>query len=52
MRSPSMFKPPCNGELFQQGHIIAHPRHDYFEDEADKVQYFQNRFQIRPQEMP
>jgi hypothetical protein len=32
--------------------IIAHPHHDYFEGEADKVQYFQNHFQIRPQEMP
>ena len=32
--------------------IIAHPHHDYFEGEADKVQYFQDHFQIRPQEMP
>jgi hypothetical protein len=32
--------------------IIAHPQHNYFEGEADKVEYFQNHFKIRPQEMP
>jgi hypothetical protein len=32
--------------------IIAHQQHDYFEGEAEKVQYFQDHFQIRPQEMP
>jgi len=32
--------------------ILAHPHHDYFEGESDKVQYFQERLQIPPQEMP
>ena len=32
--------------------ILSHFGFDYFEGEADKVQYFEERFQIRPQEMP
>jgi hypothetical protein len=32
--------------------ILAHPDHHYFEGESDKVQYFQERLQVRPQEMP
>jgi hypothetical protein len=32
--------------------ILAHPDHQYFEGESDKVQYFQERLQIRLQEMP
>ena len=32
--------------------ILGHSQFDYFEGEADKVQYFENRFQIRPQDLP
>lgn len=32
--------------------ILGHLDYDYFEGEFDKVQYFQEQFQIRPQEMP
>lgn len=32
--------------------VLRHPQHDYLEGEAEKVQYFEDRFQIRPQEMP
>jgi hypothetical protein len=32
--------------------ILGHFDFDYFEGEADKVQYFEERFQISPQEMP
>ena len=32
--------------------VLRHPQHDYLEGEAEKVQYFEERFQIRPQDMP
>jgi hypothetical protein len=32
--------------------ILGHSEFDYFEGEADKVQYFEDRFQIRPQDIP
>ena len=32
--------------------VLDHPQHDYLEGEAEKVQYFEERFQIRPQDMP
>lgn len=32
--------------------ILSHLEYDYFEGETEKVQYFEQRFQIRPQEMP
>jgi len=32
--------------------ILGHSQFDYFEGEADKVQYFEDRFQIRPQDIP
>ena len=32
--------------------VLGHLQHDYFEGEAEKVQYFEERFHIRPQEMP
>jgi hypothetical protein len=32
--------------------ILGHLHFDYFEGEFDKVQYFQEQFHIRPQEMP
>jgi hypothetical protein len=32
--------------------VLGHLRYEYFEGEAEKVQYFEERFQIRPQDMP
>ena len=32
--------------------LLAHLEFDYFEGEADKVQYFAQHFEVRPQEMP
>jgi hypothetical protein len=32
--------------------VLGHLQHDYFESEAEKVQYFEQRFGIRPQDMP
>ncbi|MFZ0212253.1 MAG: hypothetical protein WAL55_06055 [Candidatus Acidiferrales bacterium] len=32
--------------------VLRHTQHDYLEGEAEKVQYFEERFQIRPQDMP
>lgn len=32
--------------------VLNRLEYDYFEGEADKVQYFERSFQIRPQEMP
>ena len=32
--------------------VLRHPQHDYLEDEAAKVHYFEERLQIRPQDMP
>lgn len=32
--------------------VLSHLEYDYFEGEAEKVQYFEGHFQIRPQEMP
>jgi len=32
--------------------VLAHSQQDYFEGEAEKVQYFEERFHIRPQDMP
>jgi len=32
--------------------VLSHLQHAYFEGEFDKVQYFQEQFEIRPQEMP
>lgn len=32
--------------------VLSHLQHDYLEGEAEKIQYFEERFQIRPQDMP
>ena len=32
--------------------VLAHLEFDYFEGEAEKVQYFEQHFEIRPQDMP
>ena len=32
--------------------VLGHPQHDYFEGEAEKFQYFEERFHFRPQDMP
>ena len=32
--------------------VLSNLEYDYFEGEAEKVQYFEQQFQIRPQEMP
>ncbi len=32
--------------------VLGHLQHDYLEGEAEKVQYFEKRFNIRPQDMP
>lgn len=32
--------------------VLSHLEYDYFEGEAEKVQYFEQHFQIRPQDMP
>jgi hypothetical protein len=32
--------------------VLGHLQHDYFEGEAEKVQYFEGRLYIRPQDMP
>ena len=32
--------------------VLSHLEYDYFQDEAEKVQYFEHNFQIRPHEMP
>lgn len=32
--------------------VLSHLEYDYFEGEAEKVQYFEQHFGIRPQEMP
>lgn len=32
--------------------VLSHLEYDYFEGEAEKVHYFEQHFEIRPQEMP
>ena len=32
--------------------VLSHLEYDYFEGEAEKVQYFEQHFEIRPQDMP
>lgn len=32
--------------------VFGHTQHDYLEGEAEKVQYFEERLRIRPQDMP
>jgi hypothetical protein len=40
------------GRLAILDFVLRHLQHDYLEGEAEKVQYFEERFQIRPQDMP
>lgn len=32
--------------------VLSHLEYDYFEGEPEKIQYFEQHFQVRPQEMP
>jgi len=40
------------GRLAILDFVLRHIQHDYLEGEAEKIQYFEQRFQIRPRDMP
>ncbi len=40
------------GRLAILDFVLRHLQHDYLEGEVEKVQYFEERFHIRPQDMP